>query len=78
MLSMSMIERIIPEMAAKRLRELIITFALTKLFLEVFSAAAARSDPETMYYKQRGAGRGEGQKGEEQEGGGAEGERQKR
>lgn len=49
MLSMSMIERIIPEMAAKRLRELIITFALTKLFLEVFSAAAARSDPEIMY-----------------------------
>lgn len=49
MLSMSMIERIIPEMAAKRLRELIITFALTKLFLEVFSAAAARSDPEMMY-----------------------------
>lgn len=49
MLSMSMIDRIIPEMAANRLRELIITFALTKLFLEVFSAAAARSDPEIIY-----------------------------
>lgn len=49
MLSMSMTERIIPVMATKRLREFIITFAFTKLFLEVCSAAAARSDPERMY-----------------------------
>lgn len=56
MFSMSIIERIIPEMAAKRLRELIITLALTKLFLEVCSADAARSDPEIIYIRppQRG------------------------
>lgn len=48
---------------------------LAKLFLEVCSAAAARSDPEIIYCKEsggRGGGKGEGEEK------GAEGERQKR